>query len=50
MAVTTRVDVEVLRAALRRNGVWFVNLHGQATNFFHRRCFTKVTFSTIEEK
>jgi hypothetical protein len=35
---TTRINAEVLRAALRRNGVWFVDLNGNPTKFYHRKC------------
>lgn len=35
----TKVNAEVLRAALVRNGIWFVNLNGESTVFYHKACY-----------
>lgn len=35
----TKIASEVLRAALKRNGIWFVDLDGTPTNFFHKTCW-----------
>lgn len=37
--VITKIRAEVLRAALRRNGIWFVGQDGAPTEFFHRDCW-----------
>lgn len=40
--MTTIFNAEVLRAALRRDGVWLVDLDGNPTEFYHRQCFKEV--------
>jgi hypothetical protein len=37
--MVTLINAEVLRAALKRNGVWFVDVHGTPTQFYHRNCY-----------
>lgn len=37
--MVTTIDPIVLFAALRRNGVWFVDARGNATHFYHRACY-----------
>jgi hypothetical protein len=44
--VVTLVDAEVLRAALKRNGVWFVCQCGNTTNFYHKSCFSRELHET----
>lgn len=37
----TVIRAEVLRAALKRGGIWFVDVYGTPTQFFHRSCFPR---------
>lgn len=37
--VVTYIWAEVLRAALKRDGVWLVNIQGTPTDFYHKACF-----------
>lgn len=39
--VVTRFSPEVLRAAMRRDGVWCMDQYGLTNHFFHRCCFTR---------
>jgi hypothetical protein len=43
----TRVSPMVMEAALKRDGVWFVDPMGYPTNFYHRACFMAMS---IEER
>lgn len=37
--IVTKVNAEVLRAALKRRGIWLVKLDGTPTQFFHKSCY-----------
>lgn len=39
--IETCVQAEVLRAALKRNGIWFVDVFGNPTEFMHKSCFMR---------
>ena len=41
--ISTHVQAEVLRAALKRNGIWFVDVAGNPTTFMHKSCFMRRT-------
>lgn len=38
----TLIYAETLRAALKRQGVWLVNLRGMPTEFYHKTCFPRI--------
>lgn len=41
--VVTKIDAEILRSAMRRQGIWFVTLAGNTTDFYHRCCYNHRT-------
>jgi hypothetical protein len=38
--IVTNVYPEILRAAIIRNGVWFIDQNGNTTDFYHNCCYT----------